>query len=179
MATDRRALAPVGAVVGDLAAAAVGTLVMDLVLSARYRRGGGKTDCRDWELSAEVETWDRAPVPAQVGKRLVEGVFQREPPDRHAALVNNATRWGYGVLGGAQYGLVIGPMRAPRNSFGPPSARAPGYVVRPAGKLYRPIGSTTAKRWPTTSVPISYTGSRLSPSSPCSSREGTGEIAVD
>ena len=113
-----KAMTPVGAVVAGLAAAAVGTLAMDLTLFARYKRDGGKSGFRDWELSAEVESWDQAPAPAQVGKRLVEGLFQIDLPDRYAALVNNITHWGYGVIGGAPYGIVVGSLHKPRVSFG-------------------------------------------------------------
>jgi len=135
-------MTPVGAVVRGLAAAAVGTLAMDLVLFARYKRGGGKTRFREWESSSEIESWDQAPAPAQVGKRLVEGVFQRQLPDQRAPLVNNLTHWGYGILGGAQYGLLAGSVPAPRIWFGVPFGAgiwAAGYVVLPAAKLYQPI----------------------------------------
>ncbi len=143
---------PVGAVVRGLAAAAAGTLAMDLVLFARYRRGGGETGFRDWELSAEVGTWDQAPAPAQVGKRLVEGLFQNELPDRRASLVNNITHRGCGVLGGAPFGLVAGSLPRPRVWYGLPfgaTVWGSGYVVLPAANLYRPIweydGPTLAK----------------------------------
>jgi hypothetical protein len=136
------AMTPVGAVVRGLAAAAVGTLAMDVLLFARYKRGGGKSGFRDWELSTEVESWDQAPAPALVGKRLVEGLFQRELPDRQAPLVNNITHWGYGVLNGAAYGLLGGSVRSPRTWFGIPFGAGvwgSGYVVLPAAKLYKPI----------------------------------------
>jgi hypothetical protein len=132
------AMTPVGAVVRGLTAAAVGTLALDLLLFARYKHGGGKSGFRDWELSTEVESWDRAPAPAHVGKRLVEGLFQRELPDRRAALVNNITHWGYGVLNGATYGLLAGSARSPRIWFGIPFGAGvwgSGYVVLPAAAL--------------------------------------------
>ena len=67
------------------------------LLFARYKRGDGKTGFREWELSSGIESWDQAPAPAQVGKRLVEGLFQRTLPDQRAPLVNNITHWGYGI----------------------------------------------------------------------------------
>jgi len=66
-------MTPVGAVARGLAAAAVGTLAMDLLLFARYKRGDGKSGFRTWELSSEIESWEQAPAPAQVGKRLFGG----------------------------------------------------------------------------------------------------------
>jgi hypothetical protein len=135
-------MTPIGAVVRGLAAAAVGTLAMDLVLFARYRRGDGKSGFREWELSSGIESWDQAPAPAQVGKRLVEGLFQRQLPDRLAPLVNNVTHWGYGILGGAPYGIVVGSLPRPRVWFGLPYGAGvwgSSYVVLPAAGLYKPI----------------------------------------
>ena len=153
-------MTPVGAVVRGLAAGAVGTLAMDLLLFARYKRGDGKSGFRTWELSAEIESWEQAPAPAQVGKRLFEGLFQRDLPDRLAPLVNNITHWGYGILG-AQYGLLVGSLRTPRVWFGRRSARGCGARPPrpPAAGLYQPIWSTTGERSPTISAPISSTGS--------------------
>jgi hypothetical protein len=135
-------MTPVGAVVRGLTAAAVGTLAMDLLLFARYKRGDGKSGFREWELSEGIESWDQAPAPAQVGKRLVEGLFQRDLPDRLAPLVNNVTHWGYGVVGGAPYGLVVGSLTRNRAWFGVPFGAGvwgSGYVVLPAAGLYQPI----------------------------------------
>jgi hypothetical protein len=142
MDIDRASTTPFGAVVRGLAAAAVGTLALDLVGFARYKRGGGTSDFGRWEFSADVETWEQAPAPAHVGKRLFEGLFQRELPDRRARLVNNITHWGYGLLNGVQYGLVAGSLRAPRTWYGVPfgvTVWASGYAVLPAAMLYKPI----------------------------------------
>jgi hypothetical protein len=142
MDTDRQAITPVGAVVRGLIASAVGTLAMDLLLFARYRRGGGESGFREWEFSSTIEGWDQAPAPAHVGKRLFEGLFQRQLPDQRAPLVNNITHWGYGLLNGAQYGLVAGSFRAPRAWYGVPfgaTVWASGYAVLPAAMLYQPI----------------------------------------
>jgi hypothetical protein len=133
---------PLGAVVRGLAAAAAGTLAMDLVLFARYRRGGGTSGFREWEFSSGITSWDGAPAPAHVGKRLVEGLFQTELHERWAPVVNNVTHWGYGVLGGAPYGLVVGSIHRPRLRYGllfGAGVWGSGYVVLPAAKLYRPI----------------------------------------
>jgi hypothetical protein len=76
-------MTPVGAVVRGLLAGAVGTAAMDAVLFARYRRGGGESGFKDWEFSAGLSSWEDAPAPAQVGKRLWEGLFRVElPPTR-------------------------------------------------------------------------------------------------
>jgi hypothetical protein len=133
---------PLGAIARGLLAGAVGTAAMDAYLFARYRQGGGTSPFRDWELSTGISDWDQAPAPAQVGKRLVEGVFERKLPPTRAALVNNVTHWAYGILGGAQYGIVAGSLPRPRIRYGLPfgaSVWAASYVVLPALKLYEPI----------------------------------------
>jgi hypothetical protein len=142
MSRQRNAVTPIGAVVRGLVAGAAGTLAMDLFLYARYKREDGKSRFRDWELSTELTSWDQAPAPAHVGKRLFEGLFQRELPEERAPLVNNVTHWGYGILAGSQYGLVAGSLRKPRTWYGLPFGGAvwgTSYVVLPAAKLYRPI----------------------------------------
>jgi hypothetical protein len=135
-------MTPVGAVTRGLAAGAAGTLAMDLVLFARYRRGGGKSGFVDWEFSADLDGWAQAPAPAQVGRRLVEGLFQRTLPDRLAPLVNNVTHWGFGVLSAVPFGLLAGSLPTPRVGLGVPFGAAVwggGYVVLPATGLYEPI----------------------------------------
>ncbi|AGZ42877.1 hypothetical protein [Actinoplanes friuliensis] len=133
---------PLGAVVRGLVAGAVGTLAMDALLYARYRHGGGQENWRRWEFSGDVHGWDDAPAPAQVGRRLVEGVFQRKLPDSRARLVNNITHWAYGIVAGASYGLLAGSTSKPRVSFGPlfgAGVWATGYVVLPPAGLYKQI----------------------------------------
>jgi len=137
-----RRLTPVGAVTGGLVAATVGTVAMDLLLFVRYRRSGGGSGFGRWEFSSDIQGWDQAPAPAHVGKRLVEGLFGRELPDQRAALVNNITHWGYGVLNGAPFGIVAGSVRSPRVRYGAlfgATVWATSYAVLPAAKLYKPI----------------------------------------
>jgi len=133
---------PIGAVVRGLAAGAVGTAAMDTLLYARYRRGGGETGPAAWESSAGVNTWEDAPAPAHVGKRLVEGLFGTELAPRYARLVNNVTHWGFGIASGAMYGLIAGSLPRPHIRDGLPFGAgvwSGGYVVLPAMKLYEPI----------------------------------------
>jgi len=135
-------MTPLGAVTRGLLAGAVGTLAMDALLFWRYKRGGGPDKFLAWEFSAGVDSWADAPAPAQVGRRLFEGLFQRKLPDSSAALVNNITHWGYGMLAGAQYGLLAGSARRPRVAYGIPFGAgvwATSYAVLPAAGLYQPI----------------------------------------
>ena len=134
---------PLGAVGRGLAAGAVGTLAMDLLWYARYRCGGGKQHLFAWEFSSGLSSWDEAPVPGQVGKRLFEGLFQTKLPPQRAELVSNITHWANGVLNGALYGIAA-------ELLGQRSSRPPGCTSRSR--------TTTAKPWPRTSPPTSSTG---------------------
>jgi hypothetical protein len=139
---SRTTSTPLGAIARGLVSGAIGTAAMDTLLFARYRRGGGELAFGDWELSSGLSSWEDAPAPAQVGKRVFEGVSGRElAPDR-AALVNNVTHWAYGMAGGAQFGIVARSLKAPRIRYGLPFGAgvwAAGYVVLPLMKLYQPI----------------------------------------
>ncbi|WP_406053134.1 hypothetical protein [Kribbella sp. NBC_00889] len=133
---------PLGAVLRGSAAGALGTLAMDLLLYRRYRKDAGKSGFPRWEFSADVQSWDQAPAPAQVGKRLYEGLFRRELPDRTAALVNNVMHWGFGILNGAVYGVLAGSVPVPKSRYGAPFGAGvwgSGYVTLPAAGLYEPI----------------------------------------
>jgi hypothetical protein len=139
---------PVGAIARGLVAGAVGTAAMDAFLYRRYRRGGGEERFEAWESSAGISDWEQAPAPAQVGRRLVEGLFQRPLPPSAARLTNNLTHWAFGIVNGAGYGIVAESLRAPRVLYGLPfgaSVWAGGYVVLPAAGLYEPIWHYDAK----------------------------------
>jgi hypothetical protein len=138
----RSPMTPLGTIAHGLSAGAFGTLAMDLLWFVRYRREGGKRGFFTWEFSSDVHSWEEAPAPAQVAKRLVEGLFERELPPQRAALVNNITHWAYGMLSGAQYAIVAGSLSAPRIRYGllfGTGVWAVGYAVLPAAKLYKPI----------------------------------------
>ena len=138
----RLVVTPVGAVVRGFVAGVVGTAAMDVLLFARYRRGGGESEFAAREFSSSVGGGEESPAPAQVGRRVVEGLFGRELPPERAGLVNNVTHWGYGILGGVQYGIVAESLRTPRVRYGlafGASVWAASYVVLPAAKLYKPI----------------------------------------
>jgi hypothetical protein len=133
---------PLGAIGRGLVAGAVVTLAMDLLLHRRYRRGGGKQHFFAWEFSAGLSSWDEAPVPGQVGKRLFEGLFQKKLPPQRAELVSNVTHWAYGMLNGALYGIAAESLGQPRTCYGLPFGAgvwAVDYAVLPAAGLYKPI----------------------------------------
>ena len=137
----RHSITPLGAVLGGLLAGAVGTVALDAYQYLRYRKSGGTDSPLAWEF-APVPTWEQAPEPGLVAKRVVEGFTQKELPDRYAFLTSTIMHWGYGSANGAAYGVVAGSLRSPRPSYGLPFGVAvwlTGYAVLPLGGLYQPI----------------------------------------
>jgi hypothetical protein len=131
-----------------MVAGACGTVAMDALWFARYRRGRGTSNFMAWEFSSGLDNWENAPAPALVGKRLFEGLFQQPLPPERAPLVSNVTHWAMGIFAGAQYGLFVGSLRTPRVGYGVPFGAgvwATGYAVLPATKLYKPIWEYDAK----------------------------------
>lgn len=143
-----RRLSPFGAATRGALAGAVGTLAMDLVWYARYRQAGGEDGFVDWEFSSSLKEWDDAPAPALVGKRVAEGIFQRELPAKAAALTNTAVHWGTGLLWGTLYGVAIGSLRSPSPRYGlvlGPLAWTTSYALLPLAKLYQPMWEYDAR----------------------------------
>ena len=140
-------MTPLAAIVGGLLAGAIGTVSMDTVRYVKYRRGGGQDSPLAWEF-APVDSWEQAPDPGQVTKRLIEGFTQREIPDRWAWLTSTLTHWAYGSAAGALYGVLAGSMRRPHALYGLPfgaTVWVSGYVVLPEAGLYKPIWDYDAK----------------------------------
>ena len=153
-------MTPMGAVVRGFIAGAAGTLVMDVVWYARYRRDGGTSDFADWETAAGLDRWEDSPAPAQIGKRVVEGLLQRELKPEKARLLTNVVHWIYGSLWGAAYGIVAGSTRRPRASLGllfGPVVWSTAYVVLPPTGLYKPMREYDAKTlWKDASAHLAY-----------------------
>jgi Protein of unknown function (DUF1440) len=141
-------MALVRAAVCGLVAAAVGTLAMDLVWFARYKRGGGKSDFLAWEFAAGLDAWDNASAPARVGKLLYETATKRELHANRARLTTNVMHWFYGVQWGAVFGMAIGCSRRLRLIQGPlfgVLVWLAGYVALPIAGFYKPIWSYDLK----------------------------------
>jgi hypothetical protein len=138
----RGQITPLGAVVKGAVAGIAGTLAMDLFMWARYRQDGGTDEFLDWEFSAGLESYDAAPAPALVGKRIVEGYLQKELPPETARLMNNAVH----LLTGTQWGVVHGILAGSSGRGGILSGVRTGLMawlasyalLAPAG-LYEPI----------------------------------------
>lgn len=123
-------------------AGAVGTMGMDLLWHARYRKGGGDDRFVDWELSTATHDWEHAATPGLVGQRIARDVLHVELADRAAAPTTNVVHWATGVQWGAAYGVVA----AASDKAGIRSgvvlgllACSTSYVVLPLLGLSKPI----------------------------------------
>ena len=148
-----RRRSPLRSVVPGAVAGAVGTAAMDAVQYLRYRAGGGKTRPLHYEFAA-VASFEQAPAPAQIAKRLFEALFHRTVPDEKVNLANNVMHWGYGMAWGGALGLVAGTRRSASAWWGPLFGTVvfvSDYVVLPPTGLYRQIweydARTLSKDW--------------------------------
>ena len=135
-------MSTLASIVRGVAASALGTLAMDAWLYRDYRHDGGSAAFAGWESSEGLVSWENAPAPALVAKRLLEGVLGHELSPRYVRSLNNATHWSFGLAAGAGYGLLLGSQRRPKVWFGIPfgtAVWASGYVVLPLLGVYKPI----------------------------------------
>lgn len=151
---------PLGALVRGMVAGAVGSAALDMMGYARYKRGGGEQSLLEWESSAGLSDWADAPAPAQVGRRIIEGLFQIKLEPAWARATNNVMHWTYGMGWGGVYGLVAGSVSRPRPvmaaGFGP-LVWASGYVVLPLARLYKPVWQYDVKTlWTDLSGHLAY-----------------------
>ena len=135
-------MSALGSTIRGAAASAPGTLAMDATLYRRYRHDGGNAAFPGWESSEGLVSWENAPAPALVAKRLLEAGLGHDLSPRYARLLNNATHWGFGLAAGAGYGLLLGSRRKPKLWYGLPfgaAVWASGYVLLPVLGVYKPI----------------------------------------
>ncbi len=83
---------PFGAVARGLAAGVAGTAAMTVYQTAVAKLRGS----------------DASTTPAEVGKRVIRGVFHRRFDEDQTSALNNAMHWGYGTSWGAVYALTDG-----------------------------------------------------------------------
>jgi hypothetical protein len=134
-------LTPLAAVTAGLLAGGVGTICLDTVQYLRHRRAGGTESPLAWEF-APIDSWESAPDPGQVAKRLIEGFTQRKLPDRSAWPVSTAAHWAYGSAAGAAYAVLAGSRPTPHPLYGLPfgaAVFANDYIALPTAGLYQPI----------------------------------------
>jgi hypothetical protein len=147
MPTRERCLTPLASVAAGVLAGVVGTVCLDTVHYLKYRRTGGTESPRAWEF-APVDSWEKAPAPGQVVRRVIEGFTRKKLDDRWAWLISTIAHWGYGSGAAAGYGILAGSLPRPYPLYGLPfgaAVWATGYVVLPEGGLYKPIWEYDAK----------------------------------
>jgi hypothetical protein len=140
-------MTPLAAVAAGLMAGSAGTICLDAVHYLKYRHTGGTDGPLAWEF-APVESWEKAPDPGQVAKRVLEGFTQRKLPDRWAGLTSTIAHWAYGSAAGAAYGILAGSLPSPKPGYGVPfgaAVFAGDYIALPAAGLYKPIWEYDAK----------------------------------
>ena len=126
-------------IVKGVLAGAVGTLAMDLVWYARYRRGGGEDGFLDWEFATSTSSFEEASAPGRAGKKIA-GAVGIELPDDAAGTTTNVMHWltglGYGAghaLRGGSDGVVSGGAVTGGGAF------LNSYAVLGAMGVYEPI----------------------------------------
>ena len=81
---------PAGAIGRGLIAGAVGTAAMTAAQTAYYK----------------LQQTEASTTPAEVAKRIIEGVFHRSVPEERTEMLNQAMHWSYGTSWGAGYGII-------------------------------------------------------------------------
>jgi hypothetical protein len=102
-------LTPLGAVARGFVAGSIGTATMTAwqelsakLLSSGDGGGGPRVDER------RRDPWERASTPAKLGRKVLEGVFDRKVGAEKIGLLTNVMHWGYGTSWGGLYGLIQG-----------------------------------------------------------------------
>jgi hypothetical protein len=85
-------ISPLRAVGTGLVAGAAGTAAMTAAQTVYYKKTGNQPST----------------TPAEVGRRLIRGVLQRDVPEDRTDLLNNAMHVAYGTSWGAALGIVAG-----------------------------------------------------------------------
>ena len=116
-ATTTNRTTPVGAVARGIAAGVVGTACMTAVQEVMSRRR--RAHAPKVSENGQADPWKKAPAPAQLAKRVIEGVTQQEVPVERISLLTNAVHWGYGTAMGGLYGLFEGSLRPKPAVHGP------------------------------------------------------------
>src|SRR5919205_4187143 len=99
-------MSPLRPLATGLAAGAIGTGAMTAYQTITSMRDG--RSLHDALVPEAPDSWEEAPAPAQVGYRVVHGVFEHDAPPRLAPAMTNLVHFAYGTGWGALYGLVAG-----------------------------------------------------------------------
>ena len=100
---------PLGAIARGMGAGVIGTGAMTVAqgLAAKLQ-SSGEGEQQGEEQKSPQDPWEEASMPAQVGRRISEGVFHQEVSPDRIPLLTNGMHWAYGTGWGAIYGLIEG-----------------------------------------------------------------------
>jgi len=106
-----------------------------------WRRAGAEGRFLDWEITRSVESWDKAPAPAQAGRKLIRAVTGSDVPLERAPALTNVMHWAYGTAWSAAYAVLAGRRRRPLWAGPAFGALVWGsdYVSLPLAGVYQPI----------------------------------------
>jgi hypothetical protein len=134
-------VSPLGAVTRGVVAGLVGTAAMTAHQEIRARIREARHPAGERTGEEPVDPWQSAPAPAQVARRVLEGVFQRQVPPEEISTLTNAMHWTYGAGWGAVYGLLRSSIGGSSAAFGPAfgfTVWAMSYVELVPMGLYEP-----------------------------------------
>lgn len=131
----REAPTPFGAALRGAGGGLAGNAAMGAAQWAAFRVRGKETG--GWT------SWEDAPAPAKIGKRVWEGVFRRQAPVERIRLFNNVVHWTYGALLAAAFGVVEASRDERRPvrdglAFGAAAWILGSGALMPAAKLAKP-----------------------------------------
>jgi hypothetical protein len=104
---------PLGAVVRGLAAGVVGTVFMTAWQELSAKLQSSATSENSEPEPQPDDPWEAASAPAQVAKRVGEGVFHKNVSSDLIPLLSNVMHWGYGSGWGTVFGLAAASVRRP------------------------------------------------------------------
>lgn len=138
---------PVRLTISDLvlgaAAGAVGTLAMDGLWFRRAKAEGNEDRFAEWELASgsDFESFQDAPAPAQVGRRIA-GTLGVDLPVERAGLAADVVHWSTGAGWGAVAGALAGTTRlgaVPAGVTAGIGAVSTAYGALGAMGIYKPV----------------------------------------
>ncbi len=150
-------------------AGAVGTAAMtahQTILQRLARENEQPQEAEPSTNQSEKDPWETAPAPAQVGKRLIEGVVRRRVPAEAIPALTQAMHWSYGSAWGSAFAITRESVRGRASLLGPLfglGVWAASYVQLVPLGIYDPLGPTRPARSPTRSATTSPTASPSRP----------------
>jgi len=142
-------LTPLAAVGRGVVAGVIGTAVMTISqeLAAKLQ-SSGDGEQQDAAQEPPQDPWEQASMPAQVGRRISEGLFDKKVSSDLIPLLTHGMHWAYGTSFGAAYGLLQGsvPSRPVRHGllFGT-GVMAMSYLQLVPMGIYEPPWKYSAK----------------------------------